>query len=165
MAAGLFFRTTGYVTAQGVRSMGGACVRNGGIYTATMNNLFDSVSVSDADYGVTEYRALDILNLGDVSACGVEYWLGPQPDVIVVSTGVDPNGVDHPTQTLWLGQTIPNEITAPLLVTFLPYSTDFRLSLADISAQHATRIWLKRYVPAGTGNKAIESIRLCLRYA
>jgi hypothetical protein len=134
----------------------------GGVRSSTqvsgtpMNNLFDNVTPSEASAGDTEYRAIDIYNNGDAAAESVEAYI--DPETTSQKTQID-LGLDSTTQT------VGNESTAPTDVSFAHYTYSSKLSISNIAASGAQRLWLKRIVSSSAGNLANDSCTLKIDYA
>lgn len=123
-----------------------------------LNNLFDDITPAEAEAGCTEYRALSIHNDGDATAVGIELWFESQTTSAdtAVTVGVD-SGV----------QTVANETTAPSapVIDFTAPTSGAPLSLSDILADGATRIWIKRVCDALATNHNNDEFELAIRYA
>lgn len=138
----------------------------GGAATATqvsataLNNIFDNVSPDEATAGDVEYRAIDIKNVGDATAAGVQVYCDGTPN-----TGTD---IQFAIEASPLGSTqaIANESAAPTISgSFTAYTTGSRLSLPDIPAGSYVRLWLKRIVNAACPNMANDGTTITVEYA
>lgn len=163
MAAVLEFRLTGGSANNDPDvSLGGAMSSNALSATA-MNNLFDNVSPTEANDGDTEYRAIDIYNSGDAAATSVEMYMDSEtssPDS-QLDFGTDDTPHDGSDQ----GDTIADESTAPGGISFGHYLTGSRLSLSDIPASNAIRIWIRRVISASATNTASDTGTIAVDYA
>lgn len=123
-----------------------------------LNNLFDDISPTEAEAGDIEYRALSIHNSGDATAVGIELWFASQTSSAdtAVAVGVD-SGV----------QTVANENTAPSdpEISFSAPTSEATLSLTDIAAAGARRIWIRRTCGASAVNHNDDEFELAIRYA
>lgn len=156
MAASLqLFLTGGAGNSDPNASLGG--VRSSTQVSATpMNNLFDNVTPAEASAGDIEYRAIDIYNNGDAAAESIQAYL--DPETTSEDTEID-LGLDSTTQT------VANENTAPTGVTFAHYTSSSKLSISNIAAGSAQRLWLRRTVSSGAGNLANDSCTLKIDFA
>jgi hypothetical protein len=123
-----------------------------------MNNVFDNVSVAEASAGDTEYRALSLHNSGDATAENIELYIStvsPSTDT-TVTVALD-SGV----------QSVINESTAPSApsLSFSEPLTGSRLSISNIAAAGAQRVWLKRVTSASAGNYANDLMTITVEYA
>ncbi|NLI83741.1 MAG: hypothetical protein GX443_18965 [Deltaproteobacteria bacterium] len=156
MAASLqLFLTGGSGNSDPNASLGG--VRSSTQVSGTaMNNLFDNVTPAEASAGDIEYRAIDIYNNGDAAAESIQAYL--DPETTSEDTEID-LGLDSTTQT------VGNESTAPTDVTFAHYTSSSKLSISNIAASGAQRLWLRRTVSSSAGNLANDSCTLKIEFA
>ena len=140
----------------------------GGVMSSTQmpTNLFDDVQPDEATNGDTEYRAIDVYNSGDATATGVKIYIDPDPTMYPnteIDLGYDSANSPHdPSASL---PTVADESTAPSGITFDHYTASNKLSLPDIPAGQAVRVWLQRKVQAGTSNTANDTCTLKVEYA
>jgi len=143
----------------------------GGIMSSTtlsetaMNNLFDNVSPDEASDGDTEYRALDIYNSGDATATNVALYMKTEtssPDT-QLDLGYDSDNSPHASDANL--PTISDEDTAPSGISFAHYTSSSKLSLPDIPAGQAVRVWAKRIVSANAGNTSNDLGTIAVEYA
>jgi len=136
----------------------------GGVSSSTeisatpLNNLFDDISPSEAEAGDIEYRALSIYNSGDASAVGIELWFESNTTSDDTDVAI---GVDSGTQTIANEGTAPNDPT----ITFTAPTSGSPLSLTDIAASGARRIWIRRTCGASAVNHNNDEFELAIRYA
>ena len=158
MAAELVLRLTGGASnADPDLSLGGV-MSSENVSATALNNLFDDIEVSEALDGSTEYRAVDLYNIGDATAVGIEIWFSS----LTTSTDTDIYmGLDSGTQD------IADEVTAPddPEITFSQPDTDDRLEIDDIAAAGSQRIWFRRVCSAVAGNFANDTCGITVRYA
>lgn len=156
MAATLqLFLTGGAGNSNPNASLGG--IRSNTQVSGTpLNNLFDDVQPGEAVAGDIEYRAVDIYNSGDASAVVVKVYI--DPDTPSPKTELD-LGLDSTTQS------VANENTAPTDVSFSHYTPSSKLSVSDIAAGAAQRLWLRRTVQAGAANMANDGTTIKIEYA
>ena len=156
MAASLqLFLTGGAGNTNPNASLGG--VRsNTQLSSSPMNNLFDDVQPDEAIAGSVEYRAIDIYNAGDASAAAVKAYV--DPDTASEDTTLD-LGLDSTTQS------IDDETIAPIGVSFEHYSPESKLSISNIAASGAQRLWLRRTVTAGATNISNDYCILKVEFA
>lgn len=169
MAAVLEFRLTGGASNTDPNaSLGGAMSSS-----AMPTNLFDDVSADEASAGDTEYRAIDVYNSGDATATSVVIYMDPEtssPDTQIdlgydtVNSPRDPaNDATSPPPSIPDESTAPTDGTNP--ITFGHYVAGAGLTLPDIPAGQAVRVWLKRTVAAGATNTASDTGTLKVEYA
>lgn len=158
MAAELSLRLTGgAVNTDPDASLGG--VMSSEVVSVTaLNNLFDDIEVTEATDGDTEYRAVDLYNIGDATAVGVEIWFSS--DSASADTAIY-MGLDVGVQS------IADESTAPAdgVITFTQPTSGARLAIADIAAAGSQRIWFRRICNALAGNYANDICGIVVRYA
>lgn len=165
MAATLEFRLTGGASNTDPNAS------LGGVMSSTQmpTNLFDDVQPDEATNGDTEYRAIDVYNSGDATAIGVKIYIDPEtssPDT-QIDLGYDATNSPHTADAAL--PTIADEGTAPTdgtnAITFGHYNATNKLTLPDIPAGQAVRVWLKRIVNANATNTANDTCTLKVEYA
>lgn len=170
MAAILEMRLTGGSTNTDPNASLGGVMSNTEVDGANpMNNLFDNVSPDEASAGDTEYRAIDLYNSGDATATNVAIYMDPEtssPDT-QLDIGYDSVNSPHaPDENL---PSIPDEDTEPTdgtnPISFGHYTAANKLSLPDIPAGQAVRVWFKRIVSAGAGNTNNDQGTIKVEYA
>ena len=159
MAASLEIRLNGGAANSDPDASLGGTISSETISETALNNLFDNVSAAEASAGDVEYRSIDIYNAGDATAKTVTAWIStvsPSTDSII-AFGKD----DTATQEL------ANESTAPddPAVTFINHLVGTPLSIDDIAAGSAQRLFLRRTITASAGNYADDGITLTIQYA
>ncbi|HOI95555.1 MAG TPA: hypothetical protein PK250_12690 [Syntrophobacter fumaroxidans] len=150
-----FFLTGGAGNADPNASLGGTRSATQVSGTA-MNNLFDDVSPAEATAGDVEYRAIDLYNAGDAEAQAVT--VHTDPDTPSPKTEID-LGLEAGTQT------VPDENTAPSGVAFAHHTPGAMLSVPNIAAGSAQRLWLRRTVQAGAVNLNNDATAIKVQYA
>ena len=110
----------------------------------------------EAVAGSVGYRAIDIYNAGDASAAAVKAYV--DPDTASPDTTID-MGLDGSTQS------IDDETIAPTDVTFAHYTSSSKLSISNIAASGAQRLWLRRTVTAGAANTSNDYCILKVEFA
>jgi len=158
MAAELELRYTGgAVNADPDASLGG--VASSVVMAAgPLNNLFDNVTPSEASAGDTEYRALSLHNKGDAAAESIELYISTEsasPDSIIAI------GQDSGTQSIVDESTAPS---APVIVFSHPL-VGSKMSISDIPAGSAQRLWFRRTIDPAAGNYANDLFQLTVEYA
>ena len=139
----------------------------GGVMSSTQmpQNIFDDIQPEEAANGDTEYRAIDVYNSGDATAGGVVIYMSQEttsPNTRI-DLGYDSANSPHdPSASL---PTIPDESTAPSGITFDHYTASNKLSLPDIPAGQAVRVWLKRVVDQDATNLNPDTGKLRVDYA
>lgn len=159
MAASLQLRLTGGASNSDPNASLGGVMSSNQVSATALNNLFDNVSPAEASAGDTEYRAFDIYNNGDATATSITLWFDTQTPSTstVVACGVDATA----TQTLAGEGSAPSSPT----VTFTEPTSGSPLSLTDIAASAARRIFVRRTVTAGAGNLANDQFGITIQYA
>ena len=156
MAATLEMRLTGGATNTDPDASLGGTMSSSAVSSTALNNLFDNVTPSERSAGSVEYRAVDIYNSGGDAATAVEMYMSTETSNS--DTQLD-FGLDSTTQT------ITNETTAPSSVTFAHYTSSSKLSISDIAASGAQRVWIRRTVTAGATNDANDQGTIAVDYA
>jgi len=156
MAASLQFRLTGGASnSDPDASLGGVGSSNQVSGTA-LNNLFDNVEPAEAIAGDVEYRAIDLYNAGDATAVVVKIWIDTESTSSYTQFDI---GLDSTTQT------IGAEGSAPSGVSFSHPLSGSKLSISDIAASGAQRVWIRRTVTAGAPNLANDTFGITVEYA
>lgn len=158
MAATLGFRLTGgAANADPNASLGGVASANA-LSGTPLNNLFDNVSAAEAAAGDIEYRALSLHNSGNAEATLVKIWI--DTDTTSASTEID-IALDAGTQS------VVDESTAPSspALSFSHPAVGSKLSISNIAAAEAQRVWIRRTVTAGAANLANDSTTIKVEYA
>jgi len=146
----------GASNAVGNASLGG--VKSSNASPTTVDGLFDAVSAAQAVAGLVEYRCIYLHNAsGADTMIAARAWVisntplaGTTLDIGVGTSAV--NGTE---------QTIANEATAPVGVTFsAPAAAASGLALGDIPAGQHRALWLRRTVTAGSGSSASDGWNL-----
>jgi len=159
MAASLEIHLNGGASNTDPDASLGGTISSETISGTALNNLFDNVDPTEASAGDVEYRSIDIYNAGDETAYTVTAWIStvsPSTDSII-AFGKD----DTATQTL------ANESTAPDApsVSFVNHLVGTPLSISNIAAGDAQRLFLRRTITASAGNYANDGIVLTVQYA
>lgn len=125
----------------------------GGVKSNTTDvsaSLFDVVSSAEAAAGRVEYRCVSLFNNhGTETLYGVKVWLSantPSPSTDA-AIGLGSSGLSGTEQT------VANESTAPVGVTFSSPSTQGSgLSVGDLPAGAWINIWIRRTVNPGAAS-------------
>lgn len=139
-------------------SLGGA-ISNNDVADNSINNLWDDVGPSEAESGESEYRCIYIRNgHGTHSMDATKLWISsntPAGDEILIGLGTSSiNGTE---------QTVANENTEPVGVTFEPHATkEDALSLGSIPPEQHIAVWIKRSVPTSTQIHVDNSYQLMI---
>lgn len=167
MAASLQFRLTGGAGNSDPDAALGGVMSANQLSDTAMNNLFDNVSPDEASSGDTEYRAIDVYNSGDAAATNVELYMATETSSPDTAIDMGHDATNNPHTSAWAGETIANESTAPAspVITFGHRVTGARLSLPDIPAGQAARVWMKRVVSPGAGNTSNDLGTIRVEYA
>ena len=117
------------------------------VVTATVDNLFDSVSGAEAAAGRTEYRCVFILNNhATLTATNTRFGLTSQTaGGGTIDFGVDPTAKSAKGSGSAQAVTVANETTAPAGVTF----AGTEVTLGDLAPGEVRAVWLRRTVTAG----------------
>jgi hypothetical protein len=158
MAASLQFRLTGGASNSDPALSLGGVASSTQLSGTPLNNLFDNVSSAEAAAGDVEYRAISLYNAGDASATAVKIWISS--DTTSASTEID-IALDSGTQSVADENTAPSSPT----LTFSHPAVGSKLSVSDISASGAQRVWIRRTVTAGAGNLSADSGTISVEYA
>lgn len=167
MASQLELRITGGVSNINPELSLGGIMSASSVSEVSVNNIFDSISSDEATAGSVEYRAIDVLNMGDETAVNVEFYM--QSETTSESTSID-NGYDSvnsPHTDSWDGETIADETTAPASpsITFGHHLEDSRLSLPNIPAGEAVRLWFKRTLLSGAADLERDTAIIAIEYS
>ena len=158
MAAVLEWRLTGGAANTDPDASLGGVSSSEQVSGTAMNNLFDNVSVAEASAGDIEYRALSLYNSGDATAENVELYIStetPSTDTILAIA------LDAGTQSVADESTAPSSPT----LSFSHPLTGARLSISNIAASGAQRVWIRRTVSASAGNYANDLATITVEYA
>ena len=159
MAASLEIHLNGGASNSDPDASLGGTISSETISETALNNLFDNVSVAEASAGDVEYRSFDIYNAGDETAYIVEAWIStatPSTDS-VMAFGIDETAT----------QELADESTAPDSpeVVFAQHLTGDKLSISNIAAGAAARIFIRRTISAAATNYANDGIVFSIQYA
>ncbi len=158
--------TGGAANSDPAASLGGVMSANQVSATA-MNNLFDNVDPDEASAGDTEYRAIDVYNAGDAAATSVSVHMSTETSSTDTALDLGHDATNNPHTAAWAGETIADEDTAPAapVITFGHHVAANKLSLPDIPAGEACRVWLRRVVSAAAGNTSNDQGTFRAEYA
>ena len=169
MAATLVLRLTGGSTNTDPNASLGGVMSSTELQDGQLNNLYDNVSPEEASSGMTDYRALDVYNAGDATSTSVSLFLSsetPSGDTSI-DLGYDsansPHASDASLPTIADETTEPTDGTNP--ISFDHYTSANKLSLPDIPAGEAVRIWVKRIVNAGATNMSGDNFTIRVDFA
>ena len=167
MPASLQFRLTGGASNSDPDASLGGVMSSNQISATAMNNLFDNVDPEEASAGDTEYRAIDVYNGGDEAATNVTVHMGTETSSSDTQLDMGHDVTNNPHASGWNGETIADEDTAPAspVITFGHHVSANKLSLPDIPAGQACRVWLKRVVSASATNTSNDQGTLRAEYA
>ena len=162
MAATLVYRLTGGAANSDPDASLGGAMSSTALSATPMNNLFDNVSPAEALAGDTEYRAIDVYNSGDATAESVELYMSTETSStdsqLDFGAGAVHDGSDQ-------ADTIADESTAPDGISFAHYTDVSKLSLTNIPAGQAHRVWVRRVIGAAAGNTANDLGTIAVDYA
>jgi hypothetical protein len=168
MAATLVFRLTGGASNSTPGSSLGGIMSDNAVSGTALNNLFDDVTPAERVAGIAkEYRAIDVYNSGDATAESVALYMSTPTSSTgtVLHLGYDVTNNDHIAG--WDGETIGSDTTDPAspVISFDERTSSEKLTLPDIPASKAVRVWVKRIVTAGVTNTANDTGTLAVDYA
>jgi hypothetical protein len=167
MASVLEFRLTGGASNSDPDASLGGVMSSNELSGTALNNLFDNVDPDEASAGDTEYRAIDIYNSGDATATSVEMYMSTETSSSDTQLDMGHDATNDPHISSWDGETIANESTAPAspAISFAHRTTGSRLSLPNIPASQACRVFVKRVVSASAGNTSEDLGTIRVDYA
>lgn len=119
------------------------------VTTATLQNLFSSITAAQAAAGVTIYRCVFVLNSAADTWEEVKAWLvSQQAGGGTVAIGLDPAGAVDGDANTAQAEAPADEETAPDGVTFSnPTTEEGALALGELEGGEAYAIWLRLTVP------------------
>jgi len=169
MAATLEFRLTGGSSNTNPNASLGGVMSSTQVSETAMNNLFDNVSASEASSGDTEYRAIDVYNSGDETATEVAIYMSTETSSADTQIDLGYDSANSPHTASADLPSIADEGDTPTDgtndISFSHYTSSNKLSLPDIPAGQAVRVWLKRIVNANAGNTSNDQGTLTVEYA
>lgn len=114
------------------------------LLTVALNNLFDNVLPPDIAVGNhVSYRAIDIYNSGTGTALHVEfYFTDTVNSESILAVGLDAAAT----------QSIINDTTAPVGITFTDSRVGSKLSLPNLAPGARHRLWIRRTVDQNATN-------------
>ena len=163
MAATLEYRLTGGSTNTDPDASLGGAMSDTQVSGTALNNIFDDVTPTEANDGDTEYRAIDVYNSGDAQAESVEIYMSTETSSADTSLDFYNDGTTHDGSDQ--GDTIADESTEPSGASWSHYTSGSKLSLPNIPASSATRLWIRRVVTAGATNTTSDQGTLAVDYA
>lgn len=163
MPATLEYRLTGGSDNNDPNASLGGAMSDTEVSSTAMNNIFDDVSPDEASDGDTEYRAIDVYNSGDAQAESVEIYMSAETsssdtELDFYNDGSTHDGSDQEDE-------IADESTEPSGASWSHYTSSSKLSLPDIPAGEATRLWIRRTVSSGATNTNNDQGTLAVDYA
>lgn len=166
VAADIEYRLSGGASNADPNAALGGAMSSSEVVSATLENLFDDVTASEAANGDTEYRCYYITNTNLTDTYfGAVVWISSQTSSgdTSVEIGLDPAGVGDGSST-GVATTIADEQTAPAGVTFsAPATAGAGLSIGDLAPGEAQAVWVKRVVNLGASNTALDDCTLQVR--
>lgn len=143
----------GAANAVGDASLGGAKSANAA--PTSISGLFDTVNAASAAAGSVEYRCIYVHNSnGADTMTALVAWISANTPLAgtTLDIGVGTAAVNATEQT------IANETTAPVGVTFsAPASAGAGLAMGNIPPGQHKALWLRRTVTAGSGASANDT--------
>ena len=112
--------------------------------TTALNNLFDNVGPDEIEGSPSvEYRAIDIVNDGDVEGHNIEFYLTDTTNVeSALAIWFDSVGT----------QSIANETSEPIGASWTLPLVGSKLGFSDLAAAGTYRIWIRRTVDQDADN-------------
>ena len=156
MAATLELRYTGGASNSDPTASLGGVSSSVALSATALNNLFNDITPAERTAGVIKYRALSLYNSGADAATAIAAYMS------TITSSTDTNlafGLDSTTGT------IADENTAPSGVSFANYTSSSKLSISDIAAAGAQRIWFRLTVAAGATNDSSDGGTIAVDYA
>lgn len=137
------------------------------ITDATLNNLFPSVTPTEAEAGVTRYRCFFLHNSGASAWLSLKIWMLSQvAGGGTIQLGLDPAGKVAANSGSAQAATPVDELTAPAGVTFSsPVDEASSLSIGDINSGQCQAVWAKMTVPALSAALAADNVVLEIKAA
>lgn len=163
MAATLEYRYTGGAANSDPDASLGGAMSSETLSATALNNLFDNVSPAEASAGDTEYRAIDVYNSGDAEAQSVDIYMSSETSSTDSELGFYNDGATHDGTDQ--GDAIADESTEPAGASWAHYTSASKLSLPNIPAGEATRLWIRRVISASAGNTNNDSGTIAVDYA
>ena len=156
MAATIELRLTGGASNTDPDDALGGVSSTSAVSATAMNNIFGNATPAQRSAGVVKYRALSVYNSGDATAASIFAYMS----TITSSTDTDlAFGLDSTTGT------VANETTAPSGVSFANYTSSSKLTISDIAASGAQRIWIRQTVQASATNTSSDQGTIAIEYA
>ena len=170
MASNLKFRLTGGASNTDQHASFGGVMSSSEVSNTALNNLFKDVTPDQAINGVKNpghFRAIDVLNTGDAEAQAVEIYMSTETPSDDTQLNIGHEAENNPHASDWAGQLLDNENTAPSdpSVTMNHPLEGSKLSLPNIPAGMACRIWIEREVDAGAINTPNDQGTITVKYA
>lgn len=132
----------------------GAAGLGGAVSAVDFTNMFDTVLAPEAQNGDAKYRCGYFVNTGSIAWDEVVAWISantPSPTT-VVEIGVGTSAVNGTEQT------VANEQTAPVDVTFFPAATKAAgVALGNLPAGGRRAVWFKRTINPGTAARLADT--------
>ena len=155
-ASDIEYRLSGGAANSDPNAALGGAISSTEITDATIANLFDNVSGSEAAAGDTEYRCFYVHNgHGSLTLQGAKVWIEtntPSGDTSA-EIGLGSSAVNGTEQT------VANEGTAPTSVTFSTAAGEGNaLTIGDIPAGQHKAVWVKRIVSAAAAAYNADSV-------
>jgi len=143
-----FFLSGGAANSDPNAAIGGA-ISTTEVTTATLHNLFDVVSGSEASSGDVEFRCIYVKNShGSITLENTVVWISsntPSGDS-TIDIGLGSSAIDATEQT------VAGEGFAPSAVTFsAPSTLGTGLSIGSLAAGSTKAIWIRRTINVSAG--------------
>lgn len=144
----------------------GGIISSTQIVDATLHNLFDLVSSSEASAGDTEYRCFYVKNNhGTLTLQNAEVWIEtntPSTDTSV-EIALAGEGVGDGSTT-GVAETVANESTAPIGEVFSTAAGEGNaLTIGNIPPGDAQAIWVKRIVGASASAYSNDNVVITVK--
>jgi hypothetical protein len=146
MASNLLFHYTGGASNSDPDLSLGGTGSSEALSATALNNLFDNVTPPEIETGdLTEYRAIDLNNVGDAQAKNVQFYFTDTDNVeSIVAVWLDVTGT----------QSIANETTEPTGASgnWTTPLVGSKLALDDLNPGVTHRLWIRRIVDQDADN-------------
>lgn len=156
MASELSLRLTGGVSNTNPELSLGGVTSSTVVSDVSKNNIFDDVTQEQLTSGYTDYRALDLVNIGTTTAGDITIYITSETTstdsiIYLFMDYSDLSIVDKTTEPAGASWSHPLEATP--------------LSITDISSSSHARVWFKRVISAGATNLPSDEFQFRIDYA
>lgn len=136
------------------------------ISLTALHNLFDKVEVAEREAGSVEYRAFDIVNIGDTATTEQTLHIlsNTTSTDTSISIGYDATAGSHALNAAL--ETVGSQTTAPAspVISFSQPTLGSPITLPAVTAGEAIRVWIRWTVSAGSSAFPNDSCSLRFSY-